>query len=108
MRLAVDDFGTGYSPLLDLHRLPVDFLKIDRSLVAGLEEDHEKKTIAAATVALAHALGLSVIAEGVETSQQVACLRALGCDLAQGHYLGEALPPSEATKAISFIDRYFE
>ena len=108
VRLAVDDFGTGYSPLLDLHRLPVDFLKIDRSLVAGLEEDHEKKTIAAATVALAHALGLSVIAEGVETSQQVARLRVLGCDLAQGHYLGEALPPSEATKAISFIDRYFE
>jgi diguanylate cyclase (GGDEF)-like protein/PAS domain S-box-containing protein len=107
VRLAVDDFGTGYSRLLDLNRLPVDFLKIDHSLVGGLEEDREKMTMAAAAVALAHALGLDVIAEGVETSRQLAHLRGLGCDLVQGHYLGEALPPNEAARAISFIDRYF-
>jgi diguanylate cyclase (GGDEF)-like protein/PAS domain S-box-containing protein len=107
VRLVVDDFGTGYSRLFDLNRLPVDFLKIDRSVVAGLEEDREKMAMAAATVALAHALGLRAVAEGVETSQQLAHLRGLGCDLAQGHYLGEALPPNEAERAISFIDRYF-
>ncbi|MDP8949171.1 MAG: EAL domain-containing protein [Actinomycetota bacterium] len=107
VRLVVDDFGTGYSRLLDLNRLPVDFLKIDHSLVNGLEEDREKMAMAAATVALAHALGLGAIAEGVETSQQLAHLRGLGCDLAQGHYMGEALPPDGAARAISFIDRYF-
>jgi EAL domain-containing protein (putative c-di-GMP-specific phosphodiesterase class I) len=103
----VDDFGTGYSRLLDLNRLPVDFLKIDHSLVGGLEGDREKMAMAAATVALAHALGLRAIAEGVETSQQLGHLRGLGCDLAQGHYLGEALLPDVAERTISFIDRYF-
>jgi diguanylate cyclase (GGDEF)-like protein/PAS domain S-box-containing protein len=107
VRLGVDDFGTGYSRLLDLNRLPVDFLKIDHSLVGGLEGDREKMAMAAATVALAHALGLRAIAEGVETSQQLGHLRGLGCDLAQGHYLGEALPPDVAERTISFIDRYF-
>jgi diguanylate cyclase (GGDEF)-like protein/PAS domain S-box-containing protein len=107
VRIVVDDFGTGYSRLFDLNRLPVDFLKIDRSLVGGLEDDREKMALAATTVAVAHALGLGAIAEGVETSQQLAHLRGLGCDLAQGHYLGEALPPDGATRAISFIDRHF-
>jgi diguanylate cyclase (GGDEF)-like protein len=107
VRLVVDDFGTGYSRLFDLTRLPVDFLKIDRSVVGGLEEDRGKMTMAAATVALAHALGLRVIATGVETPRQLAHLRGLGCDLVQGHYLGEALPPDEATRSISFIDSYF-
>jgi diguanylate cyclase (GGDEF)-like protein/PAS domain S-box-containing protein len=107
VRIVVDDFGTGYSRLFDLNRLPVDFLKIARSVVGGLEEDREKMTMAAATVALAHALGLGVIAAGVETPRQLAHLRGLGCDLVQGHYLGEALPPNEAARTISFIDRYF-
>ncbi len=107
VRLVVDDFGTGYSRLRDLNRLPVDFLKIDRSVVGGLEDDREKMSMAAATVALAHALGLGVIAAGVETPRQLAHLRGLGCDLVQGHYLGKALPPDEATRTISFIDSYF-
>ncbi len=107
VRLVVDDFGTGYSRLFDLNRLPVDFLKIDRSVVGGLEDDRDKMTMAAATVALGHALGLGVIAEGVETPRQLAHLRGLGCDLVQGHYLGEALPPGDATRTISFIDSYF-
>ena len=106
VRLVVDDFGTGYSRLFDLNRLPVDYLKIDRSVVGGLEDDREKMTMAAATVALAHALGLGVIAAGVETPRQLAHLRGLGCDLVQGHYLGKALPPNEAARTISFIDRY--
>jgi diguanylate cyclase (GGDEF)-like protein len=107
VRLVVDDFGTGYSRLFDFNQLPVDFLKIDRSVVGGLEDDRDKMTMAAATVALAHALGLGVIAEGVETPRQLAHLRGLGCDLVQGHYLGRALPEDEATRTISFIDSYF-
>jgi len=106
VRLAVDGFGTGYSSLPHLNRFPIDFLKIDRSLVDGLEEDPEKKIVAAAMVGLAHALGMKVVAEGAETSRQFAHLKNIGCDLVQGHYLGEALPPDEAARAISFIDRY--
>ena len=106
LQLAIDDFGTGYSSLPHLNRLSVDFLKIDRSLVNGLEVDPEKKIAATAMVSLAHALGLGVIGEGVETSPQFAHLKSIGCDLVQGHYLGEALPPDEAAKSISFIDRY--
>lgn len=106
VRIVVDDFGTGYSRLYDLNRLPVDYLKIARSVVGGLDEDRAKMTMAAATVSLAHALGLDVIAAGVETSRQLAHLRGLGCDLVQGHYLGEVLTPNEAARTISFIDRY--
>jgi EAL domain-containing protein (putative c-di-GMP-specific phosphodiesterase class I) len=75
-------------------------------VVDGLEEDPEKKIVAAAMVGLAHALGMKVVAEGAETSRQFAHLKNIGCDLVQGHYLGEALPPDEAARAISFIDRY--
>jgi EAL domain-containing protein (putative c-di-GMP-specific phosphodiesterase class I) len=106
VRLAIDDFGTGYSSLPHLNRLPVDFLKIDRSLIDGLEEDPEKQIAATAIVSLAHALGMSVIGEGVETSRQFAHLKRIGCDLLQGHYLGEPLPPEEAARTISFIDGY--
>jgi diguanylate cyclase (GGDEF)-like protein/PAS domain S-box-containing protein len=106
VRLAIDDFGTGYSSLPHLNRLPVDFLKIDRSLIDGLEEDPEKQIAATAIVSLAHALGMGVIGEGVETSRQFAHLKRIGCDLLQGHYLGEPLPPEEAAKTISFIDGY--
>jgi diguanylate cyclase (GGDEF)-like protein/PAS domain S-box-containing protein len=106
VRLAIDDFGTGYSSLPHLNRLPVDFLKIDRSLIDGLEDDPEKQIAATAIVSLAHALGMGVIGEGVETSRQFAHLKRIGCDLVQGHYLGEPLPPEEAAKTVSFIDGY--
>jgi EAL domain-containing protein (putative c-di-GMP-specific phosphodiesterase class I) len=106
VRIVVDDFGTGNSRLSDLNRLPVDYLKIARSVIGGLEEDRERMTMAAATVALAHAFGLGVMAAGVDTSRQLAHLRGLGCDLVQGHYLGEALPSNEASRTISFIDSY--
>lgn len=106
VRIAIDDFGTGYSSLPHLNRLPIDFLKIDRSLVDGLEEDPEKKIATAAMVGLAHALGMGVIGEGVETSRQFGYLKRIGCDLVQGHYLGEARPPEEAERTISFIDLY--
>ena len=106
VRLAIDDFGTGYSSLPHLNRLPVDFLKIDRSLIDGLEDDPEKQIAATAIVSLAHALGMGVVGEGVETSRQFAHLKRIGCDLVQGHYVGEPLPPEEAAKTVSFIDGY--
>jgi len=86
--LAIDDFGTGYAPLTYLRRFPVDGLKIDQSFVSGLDvEDGADHAIVAAVIGLAHALDLTATAEGVETAGQLAALRELGCDTAQGFYL---------------------
>jgi EAL domain-containing protein/histidine kinase/DNA gyrase B/HSP90-like ATPase len=85
VRLAIDDFGTGYSSLGYLRRFPVDIVKLDRAFVAGLGSDSAADAIAAAVINLGHALGLSVIAEGVETEEQLTVLRALRCDRAQGY-----------------------
>jgi diguanylate cyclase (GGDEF)-like protein/PAS domain S-box-containing protein len=101
--LAIDDFGLGYSSLSYLKRFPVDFLKIDRSFIAGLGGEPSgvstKDTeIVKAMIELTHALGLKVIAEGVENAEQLARLRQMKCDLAQGNYFSEPLP-SEALAA---------
>ena len=85
LHLAIDDFGTGYSSLEYLKRFPVDVVKVDGSFVAGLGRDAEDSAIVTAVVGLAHALGLLALAEGVETECQLAELRRLGCDLAQGY-----------------------
>jgi diguanylate cyclase (GGDEF)-like protein/PAS domain S-box-containing protein len=85
VRLAIDDFGTGYSSLGYLRRFPVDIVKLDRAFVAGLGSDSAADAIAAAVINLGHALGLSVIAEGVENEEQLTVLRALRCDRAQGY-----------------------
>jgi diguanylate cyclase len=90
--LAVDDFGTGYSSLRYLKRFPVDELKVDRTLVAGLLGNAEDEAIVSAIVTLAHSLGLKAVAEGVESTGQLTRLRELGCDLGQGHHLGRPMP----------------
>ena len=91
-RIAIDDFGTGYSSISYLQFLPADFLKIDRSFVAGLSGGAEDAALAHAIVRMADALGLQTIAEGVETDGQRERLRAMGCRLAQGHLFSEARP----------------
>jgi CheY-like chemotaxis protein len=87
--LAIDDFGTGYSSLSYLRRFPVDQLKIDRSFVAGVATTGEDRAIAASVINLGHALGIQVVAEGVETVDQLEWLSVLGCDLAQGYNWSE-------------------
>jgi EAL domain-containing protein (putative c-di-GMP-specific phosphodiesterase class I) len=93
--ISLDDFGTGYASLAYLKRYPIDTIKVDRSFVTGLGADKHDSSIVAAIVALGHAFGLDVLAEGVETPLQLASLRALGCDHAQGFLWSEGLPDRE-------------
>jgi diguanylate cyclase len=92
---ALDEFGTGYSSLAYLRHLEVDRLKIDRSFMAELDDAPAEQTIVAAIVGMARGLGLSVTAEGIETPAQLACVRALGCDGAQGVLLARPVPPED-------------
>jgi diguanylate cyclase (GGDEF)-like protein/PAS domain S-box-containing protein len=93
--LAIDDFGTGYSSLAYLERFPVDGLKIDRSFIARLGTDAADSAIVSAVMALGHALGLAVTAEGVETVEQLRILADLGCDAAQGYFFARPIAPSD-------------
>ena len=94
VRLAIDDFGTGYSSIGQLRALPFDAMKIDRSFVAGIGRDAQSEAIIATLVALAHSLGMAVVAEGVETDAQAEWLRGSECHLCQGFFLGRPGPPA--------------
>jgi diguanylate cyclase (GGDEF)-like protein/PAS domain S-box-containing protein len=98
IKLAIDDFGTGYSSLSYLRRLPVDYLKIDRSFVERLGENPRDAEIVSGTITLAHTLGLEVIAEGVENAVQLERLREMGCDLAQGNHFSRPLAAADAKR----------
>jgi predicted signal transduction protein with EAL and GGDEF domain len=96
VRVALDDFGTGYSSLSYLRALPIDFVKIDRSFVADLETNETDVTVARGIVTLGHALGLKIIAEGIETEGQAAILRNMGCDIGQGYLFAQPLSQERA------------
>jgi EAL domain-containing protein (putative c-di-GMP-specific phosphodiesterase class I) len=100
VRLAVDDFGTGYSSLSRLRDLPVDQLKIDRSFVRGITDVRSGAPLVGGVVAIARGLGLSVVAEGVETHEQRLMLRKLGCHLAQGYLFGRPVRADVMTESL--------
>jgi len=101
VRIAIDDFGTGFSSLGQLRHFPVDMIKVDRSFIQGMEEETKDAAIAANLVTLAHALGVLAIAEGIESDGQLASLRGLGCDLAQGFLFARPMPAGQVQHLLS-------
>ena len=93
VRLAIDDFGTGYSSLGYLRRLPVDTLKVDRSLIAGVDDDRDALSLAEMVLRLGRTFRLETIAEGVERESQARALRGVGFELAQGYHYSRPIPP---------------
>jgi EAL domain-containing protein (putative c-di-GMP-specific phosphodiesterase class I) len=99
--IAIDDFGTGFSSLGQLRHFPVDMIKVDRSFIQGMEEETKDAAIAANLVTLAHALGVLAIAEGIESDGQLASLKGLGCDLAQGFLFARPMPAGQVQGLLS-------
>jgi EAL domain-containing protein (putative c-di-GMP-specific phosphodiesterase class I) len=97
VRIAIDDFATGFSSLAQLRDFPVDMIKVDRSFVQGVERDAKDTAITTNVVALAHALGLVAVAEGIETDGQLAHLRSVGCDVGQGYLFSRPASGEEIT-----------
>ncbi len=102
VRFSLDDFGTGFSSFVHLNSLPIALLKIDKSFVGGMEEREENRKLVHAMINLAHNLNLEVVAEGVETAEQLALLRLFGCDQAQGYLISKPLPLPELVDYLTF------
>jgi EAL domain-containing protein (putative c-di-GMP-specific phosphodiesterase class I) len=95
LRLAIDDFGTGYSSLARLKHMPVQVLKIDRSFVRDLDADHDAQSMVSAMIGLASSLGMTALAEGIETEAEWSFLAGNGCELGQGFHFSRPVPPQE-------------
>jgi EAL domain-containing protein (putative c-di-GMP-specific phosphodiesterase class I) len=100
VRLSIDDFGTGYSSLVYLKRLAVDELKVDQSFVRDMTRDANDWAIVRSTLEMAHHLGLSVVAEGIEDAHTCHALREMGCDVAQGYFLSRPLPAGQIAACV--------
>jgi EAL domain-containing protein (putative c-di-GMP-specific phosphodiesterase class I) len=108
VQLAIDDFGKGYSSLSYLHQFPCDMLKIDQSFIERIGTGGENSEIVRTILGLARGLGLDVVAEGIETPGQLACLRELGCGYGQGYLLSRPLTVENATALLADPPRWFE
>ena len=106
VRLSIDDFGTGYSSLAYIKRFPIDTLKIDRNFIKDLADDKDDREITSTIISMGHNLGLKVLAEGVETEEQLAYLKAQGCDSYQGYLKSPAVPAEEFAELIRQRDPY--
>ena len=105
LQVSIDDFGTGYSSLSYLHRYAIDYVKIDQSFVSGLENDPRALALCKAIIAMSHALGFQVVAEGVETRGQLALLESVGCDFAQGYYFDRPIPAEQLPDSLGRIEQ---
>lgn len=106
VRISIDDFGTGYSSLSYLHRFPIDLLKVDRSFVSAMEENTENGEIVRTVIALAKALNLKVVAEGIESIHQFHQLRVLGCEYGQGYLFSKPLPVADIARLLNDSNRW--
>jgi EAL domain-containing protein (putative c-di-GMP-specific phosphodiesterase class I) len=101
VQVAIDDFGTGYASLSYLQRIPVDVLKVDKSFVAALSEGGQSRALLQAILGVGRALSLAVVAEGIEEPRQLIELEEIGCELAQGYFLGRPCRPEAIDKLLS-------
>ena len=106
VQISIDDFGTGYSSLSYLHRFPIDLLKVDRSFVSAMEDNTENGEIVRTVIALAKALDLKVVAEGIESIHQYHQLRILGCEYGQGYLFSKPLPVAEIERLLADNNRW--